>query len=265
MTGPDMQDRTGTCEHRSGTKHRKAEKSSQTRTNSLTYAHAKAHTQSSAYTRTQVFGTQAEAPAAVVRDTNALPDCPFTLTELLTAHVEQVQVTKFIHAVISRVVPEQFYGSRHNKRLIFDGIGQFCRLRRFETVAVHNVLHDSRHALDVQSQYDRFRFHQDLWYEPCEGPRRYETLEYTRYRRPSTGEGQNRPKTQSHETRRRMVGQFLVFLYECLVIPLIQTHFYVTETSTGRQRAHFYRKNVWQLIHTHGLRAMNNMLQPIAA
>eukprot|EP01134_Creolimax_fragrantissima_P004343 CFRG4343T1 len=231
-------------------------------------------------------------------------DDEFTCKQMLGCDTQQEQVVRFLHAVVAKVVPATFFGSKHNQRVVFDGIGMFCRLRRFETIAVHNILYGIK-INDMQWMYDSddsqkntpiaasIRSHTSDVLGDVEAENGADvnnisthTNNYkhsdadthiygqqtnqggTTYQTTKPEEADNTIKfkhTLSHALRRRMVGQFMVFLYECLIIPLVQTYFYCTEHSNGRQRTYYYRKDVWERIHTQGLKSIQHMLTPITA
>jgi hypothetical protein len=48
-------------------------------------------------------------------------------------------VSAFCRAVISKVIPEGFWGNEHNKRILMYWVDQFIALRRFESVNLHQV------------------------------------------------------------------------------------------------------------------------------
>lgn len=53
-------------------------------------------------------------------------------------------VSAFCQAVISRTIPDEFFGSddvlRHNRKLLLRKVDQFIRLRRFEGLSLHEVM-----------------------------------------------------------------------------------------------------------------------------
>lgn len=58
----------------------------------------------------------------------------FTDMACPTAHV-----SAFCRAVLSKVVPNTFWGDNDNKRTIMHHIDQFVNLRKFETLTLHQV------------------------------------------------------------------------------------------------------------------------------
>lgn len=58
----------------------------------------------------------------------------FTDMACPTAHV-----SAFCRAVLAKVIPNAFWGSEHNKRVIMFWVDQFISLRRFESLTLHQV------------------------------------------------------------------------------------------------------------------------------
>lgn len=58
----------------------------------------------------------------------------FTDMACPTAHV-----SAFCRAVVAKVVPHDFWGDENNKKTVLHYIDQFVRLRKFETLTLHQV------------------------------------------------------------------------------------------------------------------------------
>ena len=48
-------------------------------------------------------------------------------------------VSAFCRAVISKVIPERFWGNEHNHRILMYWVDQFVDMRRFESLNLHQV------------------------------------------------------------------------------------------------------------------------------
>ncbi|KAI5804216.1 hypothetical protein DFH27DRAFT_554881 [Peziza echinospora] len=58
-----------------------------------------------------------------------------------TDHATSVgEVSAFVAAVIRTVIPREFFGGEENRRTIMRSVERFVRLRRFETLSLHDVL-----------------------------------------------------------------------------------------------------------------------------
>ena len=56
------------------------------------------------------------------------------------------QVSSFCQAVLSKLVPNEFWGASdcqdHNKAVVMKKVDHFVKLRRFESMSLHEVLQD---------------------------------------------------------------------------------------------------------------------------
>ncbi|KAJ3019795.1 hypothetical protein HKX48_001768 [Thoreauomyces humboldtii] len=138
---------------------------------------------------------------------------------VLNAHSSFHQVSSFVHAAVSQVIPNDLLGSDHNWSVIKRAMNNFIRIRRYETMSLQNV---------VQG----FKINECSW---AMDPRPIDSK--TRHIPPS-------------ETLKRteLVFQLLFWLFESFLIPLIKTTFYCTESAPFRNKIFYFRHDVW-----HGL------------
>ena len=50
----------------------------------------------------------------------------------------------------------------------------------------------------------------------------------------------------AYALRHKLLESWIFWLFSCLVVPLVQANFYVTETEHGNQDLYYYRKSVWE-------------------
>ena len=50
------------------------------------------------------------------------------------------EISAFVHAIVGRVIPKQFFGGVENQKAIMKHVDRFLRLRRFETLSLHDVI-----------------------------------------------------------------------------------------------------------------------------
>jgi telomerase reverse transcriptase len=66
-----------------------------------------------------------------------------SLVELATP---SFQVSSFCRAVLSKIIPDSFWGDenvrKHNKSTVMGSVDHFIRLRRFETMSLHEITQD---------------------------------------------------------------------------------------------------------------------------
>ncbi|RUP46720.1 hypothetical protein BC936DRAFT_146596 [Jimgerdemannia flammicorona] len=50
------------------------------------------------------------------------------------------QVSSFVQAILKLVIPRDFWGSDSNRKLTFNAVDRFVRMRKFETISLHEIL-----------------------------------------------------------------------------------------------------------------------------
>ncbi|POS72887.1 telomerase reverse transcriptase [Diaporthe helianthi] len=140
-----------------------------------------------------------------------------SMTELATP---VSQVSAFCQAVLSKIIPHEFWGQgdvqTHNRAMLLKNVDRFVKLRRFETMSLHEVMQ----GLKVT---------QIEWLEPP-GP-------------------QNR-KCSLTDFRKRseILYELIYYVFDSIIIPLVRGNFYVTESNTHRNRVFFYRHDIWRSV-----------------
>ncbi|KAJ3177957.1 hypothetical protein HDU85_005674 [Gaertneriomyces sp. JEL0708] len=137
-------------------------------------------------------------------------------TSYLTAHSTHFQVWAFILACLKRVIPRSFWGTDHNRQVIFTSLKLFIRLRRFETLSLNNVL-------------KCFKISDCSWTNP------------------SRAQARHPPPSESRK-RLELVLEFLWWIHQGVVIPLLKTNFYVTESAPHRNRIFYFRHDAWDTL-----------------
>ncbi|RGP65641.1 telomerase reverse transcriptase [Fusarium longipes] len=140
-----------------------------------------------------------------------------SLVELATP---PFRVSSFCQAVLSKVIPNSFWGDgdvrEHNKSTLMRKVDHFIRLRRFETMSLHEITQD-------------LKITEIPWLQPHNSP------------------GQKPSRTDT-EKRLEIFHEFLYFVFDSLLIPLIRNNFYVTESNTHRYRVFYFRHEIWRQI-----------------
>lgn len=131
------------------------------------------------------------------------------------------QVSAFCRAVLSKVIPNDFWGaglagSRH-KELIMNKVHIFIRLGRFESLTLHEVMHG-------------IKITEIPWIAPSEELYRCKV-------------------SQSDITKRQDIfSEFVYYVFDSLLIPLIRSNFYVTESGAHRNRLFYFRHDTWRAL-----------------
>ncbi|PFH59674.1 hypothetical protein XA68_12026 [Ophiocordyceps unilateralis] len=129
-------------------------------------------------------------------------------------------VSAFCQAVVSKIIPNQFWGDGdtmcHNKATFLHKVDHFIKLRRFESMSLHEISQGIKVA-DV------------AWLRP-------------------PGDDGGRLSQSDMRKREEIFHEFLYFAFDSLVIPLIRGCFYVTESNTHFNEVFYFRHDVWRLL-----------------
>lgn len=129
------------------------------------------------------------------------------------------KISAFCRSVLSRIIPDEFWGvgedQAHNKQIFLDNVDRFVKLRRFESMSLHDVMHCMK-----------------IFSIPW--------LSHTN----TTAKG----SLSDTLKRLELFHEFLYYIFDSLLIPLIRCNFHVTETSVHRYRIFFFRHDTWKSI-----------------
>ncbi|KAM0721837.1 hypothetical protein Q7P37_002762 [Cladosporium fusiforme] len=129
------------------------------------------------------------------------------------------QVSAFCRAVIRNVFPPDAFGSsaetHNNLDTVMRSIDRFIRLRRYETISLHDVMHG-------------IALGEIEWLIPVKADKASKLC-----------------KTD-FETRRDIMAELLYYLFDSFLVPLIRSHFHVTESGAQRNQLFYFRHDVWK-------------------
>lgn len=130
-------------------------------------------------------------------------------------------VSAFCRAVVSKVFPKALWGDGEtglrNARRVYENIDRFVRLRRFESMSLHDVLQG-------------MKLHDVSWLRP-----------------PKLDTGHSVSKTD-YTKRRELMAELLYYLFDSFLMPLIRAHFHVTESNIHRNQLFYFRHDIWKKI-----------------
>ncbi|KAJ5817557.1 reverse transcriptase [Penicillium robsamsonii] len=146
---------------------------------------------------------------------------PVSLTDYATP---ASSVSAFCRAAIQKVIPRQFWGvgpdGISNLRLVLRHVDRFIKLRRFESLSLHEVCKGVK-TTSIP------------WLEP---PQVQTTSSETR----------SKIALSDLHKRTELLHEFMFWIFDSFLIPLIRSHFYVTESQTHRNRLFYFRHDLWQ-------------------
>ena len=170
------------------------------------------------------LGIQIATPSATV-PTQVLeastPDSSKGIASTLQFTTPAAQVSAFCRAVLRRILPINALGTgRHGRRnwgIFCRNVDAFIRVRRYETFSLHHIF-------------------QNL------------SVECMSWLRPPAVSVSHRLSWSDRGKRTELFQEFLYYLFDSMLIPIIRSHFYVTESSHHRNRLFFFRHDVWRMI-----------------
>lgn len=129
------------------------------------------------------------------------------------------QVSAFCRSVLFRIIPQDFFGSgserSSNWKKVMGHVDRFVHMRKFETTSLHEL---------------------------CQGVKlgTIDWLSPTKLLK--TG------KLAISDTRKRqeILQELLYYLFDSILVPLISSNFYVTESGVHRNKLLYFRHDVWQ-------------------
>lgn len=129
------------------------------------------------------------------------------------------QVSAYCRSVVAKVFPSQLWGhgqeGSRNKETILKNMDKFIKLRRYETMTLHDVLQNLM-LTNIQ------------WLTV-------------------PGHGQHSKLSASDFAKRNEIfAELVYYLFDSFLIPLISSNFHVTESSTRRNELCYFRHDVWK-------------------
>ncbi|RMZ73943.1 telomerase reverse transcriptase [Pyrenophora seminiperda CCB06] len=146
----------------------------------------------------------------------------FTDMACPTAHV-----SAFCRAVVSKVIPKGLWGDDHNQRTLMYWVDQFVDLRRFESLTLHQVTQEI-HITSI------------AWLRP-----------------PNQDEDSKLSKSDL-DKRTEVFLEFVYWLFDSFLVPLIRTNFHVTESNVHRNRLFYFRHDVWRMLTEPALKTLRS-------
>ncbi|WPH03795.1 Hypothetical protein R9X50_00667800 [Acrodontium crateriforme] len=132
-----------------------------------------------------------------------------------------VQVSAFCCAVLFKVFPPDLWGpgqtGEHNKNTLMHNIDKFVRLRRYESMSLHNVL-QSMHINGIP------------WLMP------------------SNADPEAKMSLTDFGKRQQLMAEMIYYVFDSFLIPLIRNNFHVTESTAQRNQLFYFRHDVWRAL-----------------
>ncbi|KAJ5442593.1 reverse transcriptase [Penicillium cf. griseofulvum] len=174
---------------------------------------------SSAQTSCDVSGLEPHVAVDLVEMNANKPVVRKTQVSLTDYATPASSVSAFCRAVIQKLIPRQFWGLV--RMLVLRHVDRFIKLRRFESLSLHEVCK----GVKITSI---------PWLEPAQ----VQTI--------SPSETRSKIALSDLHKRTELLHEFMFWIFDSILIPLIRSHFYVTESQTHRNRLFYFRHDLWQ-------------------
>ncbi|KAF7169450.1 hypothetical protein CNMCM5623_002159 [Aspergillus felis] len=133
-------------------------------------------------------------------------------------------VSAFCRAVLRKLIPPQFYGvgqpQKSNQDVVFSYVDRFIRMRRFESVSLHEVCKGIKIA--------------NIPWLASPGNQHQESLSGRKL------------SLSDLQKRTELLHEFIYYIFDSILIPLIRSNFYVTESQIYRNQLFYFRHDVWR-------------------
>ncbi|KAJ5717406.1 Telomere reverse transcriptase [Penicillium malachiteum] len=142
----------------------------------------------------------------------------------LTDHATPASsVSAFCRAVLLKLIPPQFFGEGPdgvlNRNMIMKHVDSFIKLRRFESISLHEV---------------------------CKGLKVGSISWLASPNLCDSGKTKTKMALSDFKKRTEILHEFVYYIFDSIIIPLVRSNFYVTESQTHRNRLFYFRHDVWQ-------------------
>ncbi|CEO58739.1 hypothetical protein PMG11_03444 [Penicillium brasilianum] len=176
---------------------------------------------------TRLFNNKPDTPEAAGNATKGKtaarrgPKRKVNLTDFATP---ASAVSAFCRAVLLKVVPPQFFGDGleglANRKIIMKHVDTFIRMRRFESPSLHEVCSGLK-IIHIS------------WLAPLKLQN-------------SSGSSNEKLALSDFQKRTELLHEFVYYIFDSILIPLVRTNFYVTESQTHRNRLFYFRHDIWR-------------------
>lgn len=139
----------------------------------------------------------------------------------------------FVWAVCRSIVPPELLGTPSNWRILRRNIYKFIELRRYEKFSLKQCMYKLKAS--------RFTF----LAEPSSYQYKCLILQ-NEVAHDAAHKGCTKLGDIMSNLRHKMLERWIHWFFSCLVVPLVQANFYVTESEHGKQEVFYYRKSTWK-------------------
>lgn len=157
-------------------------------------------------------------------------------TSMVTSATPTSDVSAFCRAALSKIVPDGFWGEKEegagNKFIFMRNIDRFVQLRRFENLSLHVASQGLKVTRLVKESQRLVLTEIQLGSIPWLIPPKVKPASKT--------------ANSDLQKRKEIFLEFIYYVFDSLLIPLIRSNFHVTESNVHQNRLFFFRHDVWR-------------------
>ncbi|XP_058075516.1 telomerase reverse transcriptase [Magnolia sinica] len=156
--------------------------------------------------------------------------------KLSRSYCKHKQVVSFIWAACRSIIPLDLLGCSSNWRALRRNISKFVQLRRYEKISLNQCMH--RLKTSFFPLLSKVRVSSSCMFNL--------SMKDELGKRANMFEGNKKSGDAKAFLRNKLFESWIFWLFSSLVIPIIQSNFYVTESEAGKQDIFYYRKPIWK-------------------
>lgn len=156
-------------------------------------------------------------------------------------------VVSFLWAVCRSIVPPDLLGTSSNWRILRKSISRFVQLRRFEKFSLKQCMYKLKTSEFPFLSNKRPSCNSNV-----------NMLKSRKRQIPDLHKRQSQVDFATHSMKHKIVQNWILWFFSCLIVPLVQANFYVTESEHGKQNLFYYRKSVWENIMNKAIISLKN-------
>jgi telomerase reverse transcriptase len=159
-------------------------------------------------------------------------------------------VSAFCRAVMKKVVPKECWGfglsGEENEQIIMQNVDRFIRARKLESFTLHEMLQGLKVGTCLK----------DVTCCPALTHRQIGSIPWLcqEYQRDS------KMSVSDFEKRKQLFAEFVYYVFDSFLIPLVRSNFYVTESNVHRNRLFYFRHDVWRTISEPAMAALRRSM-----
>ncbi|KGL72363.1 Telomerase reverse transcriptase, partial [Tinamus guttatus] len=147
--------------------------------------------------------------------------CDSAIRALLARYSSRWHVYVFVRQCLERVVPQELWGSNHNKCRFLKNVKAFISMGKFDKLSLRELMW-------------KMRVNDCLWLRLVKGDHFVPAYE--------------------HCFREELLAKFLYWLMGTYVVELLRSFFYITETMFQKNMLFYFRKLIWGKLQNIGIR-----------